>query len=100
MGLPGMNGEAAAAYAAAEIEAKKERLERECRVTVAEFRNRLNPITHYYDQRGYVDFFTDETIPLKEKLGALFGKAVSDAIDMDKLGELAEKRLAEKRKEK
>ena len=83
-----MNEEAAAAYAAAEIEAKKERLERERRVTVAEFRNRLNPITHYYDQRSYVDFLTDSTIPLGVKFGALFGKVVADAIDMGKLDEL------------
>ena len=84
MGMPGMTNDEAAAYAAAEPKTNV-KLEKNIKMTVAEFRNMVNPRTHYYDNYDCDGFLLDNTIDLKTKLEVLFGKFVVDTIGYDKL---------------
>lgn len=71
-----MTDTAAVAYAAAKVPEKvKGRGE-----TVAEFRNKINPVTGYYDQWDADGFFADESIPLETKIEVLFGKFVGKVV--------------------
>lgn len=61
------------------------------RMTVAEFRNKINPTTHYYDNYDVDNFLLDDTISLKKKIEVLLGKMVAGLIDMSKLENIIKK---------
>ena len=82
--MSGMTNNAVAAYAATESKTDT-KLEKNTKMTVAEFRNMINPRTHYYDNYDCDGFLLDNIIELKTKLEVLFGKFVADIIDYDKL---------------
>lgn len=87
MGMPGMTNEAAAAYAAAGIEVTQDKADNS-KMTVAEFRNKINHITHYYDKYDIDSFLQDNSIDLKTKFSTLLGKFVADLIDYSKIDEI------------
>ena len=74
MGMPGMTDAAVAGYAAAKP------AEETRRMTVAEFRNGLNPVTGYYDQWDIGQFLTDQSIAVEKKLEVLFGKFIGETV--------------------
>ena len=84
MGMPGMTNEAVAAYAATENKNNVEKTA-SSNMTVAEFRNKINNITHYYDNYDVDDFVADQTIDMKMKFNALFGKFIANIIDYEKI---------------
>ena len=87
MGMPGMTNEAVAAYAATGDEAKQDKADNS-KMTVAEFRNKINHITHYYDKYDIDDFLLDNSIDLKLKFSVLFGKFIANLIDYNKIDEV------------
>ena len=90
MGMPGMTNDAVAAYAATASDKVNDKASR---MTVAEFRNRINPTTHYYDNYDVDNFLLDSTIGLKEKIEVLLGKMVEGLIDTSKLENIIKKEL-------
>lgn len=51
------------------------------KMTVAELRNRLNPVSKYYDSYNAKDFLEDPNMSFDEKLKVLFGSPIApDAI--------------------
>ena len=71
-----MTDAAAAAYAVVKVPDKaKSRGE-----TVAEFRNKINPITGYYDQWDIDEFFMDKSISLETKIEVLFGRFIGKVV--------------------
>ena len=70
MGMRGMTNEAAATYAAAgDKKASK--------MTVAEFRNKINPTTHYYDTWTAEDLLSSLELSSLEKINVLIGPWMS-----------------------
>lgn len=91
MGMGGMTNEAAAAYAAADVKPEKRSA-----MTVAEFRNAVNPITGYYDWMNVDAFWADTSLSLKEKISVIFGNLVGNCIDEKKANELLAARAVKK----
>lgn len=87
MGMPGMTNEAVAAYAATENKNNAEKTA-SSKMTVAEFRNKINHIIHYYDNYDIDDFLTDNSIEMKMKFSILFGKMIADIVDYEKISEI------------
>ena len=87
MEMPGMPVEAIATYAnmfkaKMPAEAKKD-VKHTKPMTVAEFRNKTNHITHYYDNYTFDSFVSDKSISSKDKFAAIYGNAIVDAIYYD-----------------
>lgn len=81
MGMPGMTNEAATAYAVAGTKVREQQAETSSpKMTVAEFRNKTNHITHYYDSYLFDSFIKDQSIVAKDKLAVVFGQFVVDAL--------------------
>ena len=80
MGMPGMNTADFSNYAKSTTENKKED-----NVTVAEFRNKINPTTHYYDNYNFDSFLNDNSISFNEKLEVILGKLAAKLVDNSKL---------------
>ena len=57
-------------------------------MSVAEFRNKINPMTKYYDNYDCDSFLMDDTIDLKTKIEVLFGKMIANIIDYSKVGDI------------
>ena len=85
MGMPGMTNESVAAYAATE---KNDVKQISNKMTVTEFRNKINHISHYYDTYDVDDFLTDDTIDLKQKFEVLLGTFVANIINYDKIKDI------------
>ncbi len=82
MGMMGMTTEAAAAYAAAGNTSKGCAAEKPARqLTVAEARNSLNYVSHYYDNWSFDDFWANSGLPAKQKLAVLFGEQCASLVD-------------------
>jgi len=95
MGMPGMTDAAAAAYAAAKAPEKA----KGSGETVAEFRNKVNPVTGYYDRWDAEGFLKDQSIPLETKIEALFGTLVAKVVaeyGTEKLAELGKALIKDK----
>lgn len=86
MGMPGMTTEAVAAYAATANEKQDVAAKKPANtITVAEFRNFVNPTTKYYDNYLLNDFINDDSISTEKKIEVMFGKGIVDSfygIDM------------------
>ena len=83
MGMPGMSTNDMVAYAQSEKSAPVSVIVPTANVskmTVAELRNRVNPMTKYYDQLPAKAFIEDEAIPDYDKICAIFGEAVAKCI--------------------
>lgn len=59
-------------------------------MTVAEFRNKINPITRYYDNYDCYSFLMDDSISLETKIEVLFGKKIAKLIDYSNIGNIRE----------
>ena len=85
MGMPGMTVEAVKEYA---NPAQKKDVEPKNKVTVAEYRNRINHITHYYDNWDFDSFWNDPSISVKQKIGVLLGEMFASVVDEDRAKEI------------
>lgn len=91
MGMPGMNAADAVKYAA-EVPKSNKPAESCHPLTVAEFRNSVNPVIHYYDTWDVKDFFGDTSIPWKTKMLAILGKIPSEVISEDAVKSIIERK--------
>ena len=92
MGMPGMNVADAAKYAAEVPKNDKTAATSDSKMTVAEFRNYVNPVIHYYDTWDVKDFFSDTSIPWKTKMLAILGKIPSEVISEDAIKQIIERK--------
>lgn len=80
----------AAAYAASKQEVKPaEPAAKPVKgLTVAEYRNKFNPITKYYDNWDALDFLCSTEVPAKTKIEVMLGKRIASFVDEDTLEEI------------
>ena len=86
MGMSGMTTDAYASYASATNEKKVEvanDVKPSHDMTVAEFRNAMNPMTKYYDKWSIRSFLDDESISAKTKIEVLCGKLIAEVTNED-----------------
>lgn len=91
MGMPGMNAADAAKYAVEAPKSSKPTAS-SSQLTVAEFRNWVNPVTHYYDNYEVKSFFNDTSISWKDKMLAVLGKIASEVISEDAAKKIMERK--------
>lgn len=82
-----MTNEAVAAYAAIDVKEESNK-QTVSKITVAEFRNKINHVTGYYDKWNACDFFLDKSISHETKLEVLFGKTIANVITTFGVGEV------------
>ena len=92
MGMPGMNAADVINYAAEAAKNDKTVAVNSHQLTVAEFRNWVNPVTHYYDNYDVKSFFSDASIPWKTKMLAILGKIASEVISEDASKKIIERK--------
>ena len=92
MGMPGMNAADVAKYVAEAPKNDKIAATSDSKMTVAEFRNYVNPVIHYYDTWDVKDFFSDTSISWKTKMLAILGKITSEAISEDTVKNIMERK--------